>query len=428
MNILMIFRNNPLEASGAVALDMFHEFTKKGHQVKMLVNKYNDGYPEGVISMETPLLFWKRRIIYKLKTVFKLHKKDKTVWKYHFHELNEQTTFYSTGNILTKAGMKPDAIVILFAKNFVNSKNIYELNQRTGAPIYWMMYDTSVLTGGCHYSWDCTGYQRDCGNCPGLNSNDPHDSTYQNLQYKKKYMDKTDVHIVLASAWQELQVAKSSVFKNKPVHKIFISINPDIFKPIPREESRKKLGIPVDKKVIFFGAKSLLDERKGFKYLAEALGLLKNMLANDPALKEKIFLLVAGEATDKIKHLLNFDFLNMGMVDNSYGIASAYQAADVYICPSIEDAGPSMVNQSVMCGTPVVSFAQGVSLDIVISGQTGYRARQKDSADMAKGVYDILKMTDEEHAKMKNNCRELALGLFHPDKSIDNWLKIMQAN
>jgi glycosyltransferase involved in cell wall biosynthesis len=115
------------------------------------------------------------------------------------------------------------------------------------------------------------------------------------------------------------------------------------------------------------------------------------------------------------------------MVNNSDGVASAYQAADVFVCPSIEDAGPSMVNQSIMCGTPVVSFAQGVSLDIVITGKTGYRARVKESGDLAKGIYDILKMPAEEHLKMKNSCREIAFELFHPDVTLNNWLKIIKA-
>ena len=428
MNILMIFRNQPFEASGAVALDLFNEFKGKGHNVKLLVNKYSAGYPEGIISMETSYLFWKSKVVYKLKSIFKLHKKEKTNHRYHFHELNEQRTFYSTANILKRAAIKPDAIVILFAKNFINSKNIYELNQQTGAPVYWMMYDTSPLTGGCHYSWDCTGYQNTCGNCPGLFSNDPHDATYKNLMYKKSYMDKTDIHIVLASEWQNQQAQKSSVFKDHPIHKILIAINPEVFKPVAKEISRKKVGIAIEKKVIFFGAKSFNDERKGFKYLVEALEILKKMLADEPALLNNVFLLIAGEKTEKLKIQLPFEHINVGMLDNNYGVASAYQAADVYVCPSIEDAGPSMVNQSIMCGTPVVSFAQGVSLDIVITGQTGYRVKLKDSADMAKGIYDILRLTDTDHATMKNNCRQMALELFHPEATTNSWLKIMKAN
>lgn len=180
--------------------------------------------------------------------------------------------------------------------------------------------------------------------------------------------------------------------------------------------------------MIFIGAKNINDDRKGFKYLLEALKILKTLIQQEPGLTDKVFLLIAGEATHKIKDLLPFENINLGMLDNNYGVASAYQAADVYVCPSIEDAGPSMVNQSIMCGTPVVSFAQGVSLDIVITGKTGHLARLKDSEDMAKGIYDILRMPDDEYAKMKNNCRDFAMELYHPEVVVNKWLKIMKAN
>ncbi|MEP7165233.1 MAG: glycosyltransferase [Ferruginibacter sp.] len=427
MNILMIFRNHPFAASGAVSLDLFNDFKAKGHNVRLVVNQYDANYPEGIISMETSYLFWKNKILNKIKRTLGLNKVIPTVHKYHFHEIDQQRTFYKTGNILKKAGIKPDAIIVLFANSFINARNIYEIHKMTGKPVYWMMYDTSPLTGGCHYSWDCVGYQHSCGNCPGLFSSDPSDRTHQNLLYKKEHMDKTDISIVLASEWQYLQATKSAIFKDRPIHKILIAINPDIFKPVPKEIGRKKFYIGTEKKVIFFGAKNLKDERKGFKYLLEALKILHDMLGNEPALKNNVFLLLAGEDVDAIKNQLPFEYTNLGMLDNSHGVASAYQAADVFLCASIEDAGPSMVNQSIMCGTPVVSFAQGVSLDIVISGKTGHLASLKDSADMAKGLFDILKMPEAEYIQMKKNCRELALELYHPEVSTNNWLKIMKA-
>ena len=428
MNILMIFRNNPFEASGAVTLDLFNEFKSKGHNVRLLVNQYHADYPDDIISMETFYLFWKKKFINKVKKIVGLNKKINTNKRYHFHDIDLQKTFYKSGKLLKKANIKPDAIILLFSNNFINARNIYELHQMTGKPVFKMMYDTAPLTGGCHYSWDCIGYQNGCGNCPGLFSNDPNDITQRNLIYKKAYFDKTDISIVLASEWQYLQATKSMLFKDHAIHKILISINPEIFRPVPREVSREKVGIAAGKKVIFFGAKNFTDERKGFSYILEALKILKELLKSDPELMDKVFLLMAGEDTEKLKEQLPFENKNLGMLDNNYGVASAYQAADVYVCPSIEDAGPSMINQSVMCGTPVVSFAQGVSLDIVITGKTGYRARLKDSADMAKGIYEILKMPDEEHLKLKNNCRELAIELFHPDVSINKWLKILKVN
>jgi len=428
MNILMIFRNNPLETSGAVTLDLFNDFRAHGHHVCLLVNKYHPAYPEGVISMESKYAHWKERILNKLKRMLGMEKRLVSNPKYHFHEADESRMFYPTSSILKKAGMKPDAVVILFAKNFVNAKNIREIYERTHAPVYWLMYDTSPLTGGCHYSWDCTGYQKLCGSCPGLYSTNPNDITHKNMLLKQKHINPINISLIIASKWQELQAEKSSLFKDKKVHKIFISINPDVFYPMPFSECRPPLNIPVDKKVIFFGAYFLNHERKGMQYLLDALNILHGRLKAQPRLYSNVLLLIAGLETDLIKPMLPFPFIDLGMLNNSTGVAAAYRAADVFVCPSIEDAGPSMVNQSIMSGTPVVAFNQGVAMDIVIPGKTGYLASMKDASSLAEGLYRILMLDTEDHQEMKNNCRELGMELLNPQKNTGKWLEILENN
>jgi len=283
------------------------------------------------------------------------------------------------------------------------------------------------LTGGCHYAWECKGYQNNCGNCPGLFSTDPFDITFKNLQYKKKYLDRTDIRIVTGSEWQYRQIKESALFKNYHIHKILTAFNTDIFKPVAKEVIRKKNGIPKEKKIIFFGAYQLFDERKGMKYLLDSFKILKDLLTTNFELNNNILLLIAGTGFDKIKDHLPFEYHNMGMLDNSYGIASAYQAADIFVCPSIEDSGPSMINQSIMCGTPVVCFSMGVALDLVFNGKTGYRAKLKDNKDLAQGMYNILSTPACEYEIMQNNCRQLALDLFQPAVNINNWLQILNS-
>lgn len=43
-----------------------------------------------------------------------------------------------------------------------------------------------------------------------------------------------------------------------------------------------------------------------------------------------------------------------------------YCAADVFMSTTIADSGPMMVNYSIACGTPVVSFPIGVAQDLVM--------------------------------------------------------------
>ena len=37
-------------------------------------------------------------------------------------------------------------------------------------PVIWTMHDLWPITGGCHYSYDCLNYTKNCGNCYVLGS------------------------------------------------------------------------------------------------------------------------------------------------------------------------------------------------------------------------------------------------------------------
>lgn len=429
MNILLINYNNPFQESGIVALDLFKGFKKKGHNVKVLVNTYSADYPEGIITMETLLSSLKRRFLYKLQYHFNIDSNflTKTDPNYCIFELDEQKEFYKTRKLLSKADFIPQIIVILFAKDFINIKNIYELYQKTNSPVLWVMFDMAPMTGGCHYAWDCEGYKKNCGNCPGLFSANPFDITYKNLNYKKDFIDRTNIQVIAGSEWQYRQAKESMLFKDKIIHKILISVDPAVFKPVDKPEIKTKLGIPTDKKVIFFGALGLNSARKGMKYLLESLTILKELIKSDAEIGDKIFLLTAGYGFEKIKDYLPFEFKNLGLLDNTYGIASCYETADIFVCPSIEDSGPTMINQSLMCGTPVVSFEMGVAIDLVITGKTGYLAKIKDSRDLAQGIYNILALDSNKFNKLSENCRELALKLYSPEIQIDKFEDVIRS-
>lgn len=428
MNILIINNSNPFYSSGIVSLDLLKEFQKKGHSVKLLVNEYSPDYPEEVKSIESFYSYWQIKFWNKVKSVLKLkNNTDITDPKYRFHELNEKKLYYATKLLLRKAKIKPDIIFVLFAKEFLNAKNIYELDQRTHALIFWLMYDMAPFTGGCHYSWECKGFQNNCGNCPGLYSLDPFDLTYENLLFKRNYISKTNIQIIAASEWQYRQAKSSSLFRNKPIHKILLSIDPTVFKPINKEEIRLKFGIPSDKKVVFFGSMGLTDERKGMMYLIESLKILMEKITSaSHDIEKDILLLIAGDRFEGIADSLYFKYLYLGLLDNTSGIASAFQAADVFVCPSVEDSGPMMINQSIMCGTPVVSFEMGVALDLVETGKTGYRAKIKDSTDMAQGIYDILTLDSGNYKRLSNNCREWALRFCSPEVYMEQIWNIIE--
>jgi glycosyltransferase involved in cell wall biosynthesis len=424
MNILIINSNNPLITSGIVALDIYNGFKNKGHNVRLLVNEYDSKYPKGIVSKETHYLVLKKKILGKLRRILYLQRNVITDPNYHMHELQEQKTYCNTDKLLHIAGLKPDVTIVLFAKKFINPKNIYELSEITNSPVYWLMYDMAPFTGGCHYAWDCLGYQSTCGNCPGLYSSDPFDITFANLDYKKSYFDKSNIQLIAGSEWQYRQAKSSSLFKNKTIYKLLLPVNSSVFAPIDKEKLRLERNIASSMKIIFFGSVYMSQVRKGMHYLLESLKILKDRIKGS-YLQDNILLLIAGNQIDEIAESLPFKYKYLGVLDNTQGIASAYQTADVFICPSIEDSGPTMINQSLMCGTPVVAFEMGVALDIVINGKTGYRAKLKDSNDLAQGLYNILTLNERDYRYLADYCREFALEQFSNEVHIELFENIL---
>jgi glycosyltransferase involved in cell wall biosynthesis len=87
----------------------------------------------------------------------------------------------------------------------------------------------------------------------------------------------------------------------------------------------------------------------------------------------------------------------------------AFNAATLFVCPTLEDSGPGILGQAMLCGTPTVAFATGAAVDMIKTGHTGYLARPGDSVDLAEGIKYIFNTSPEEYATMKENCRETGM-------------------
>jgi glycosyltransferase involved in cell wall biosynthesis len=418
MKILILSSPNPTKTAGVVAADIYYGLKKiAGNDVKMLVKAWEEYDDKNIITCESRFDTFKNLITNKIKHrlskygAIKLHKTNPD---YHVQDYDQTVTYYSSKKMIKKVGFVPDVILVLFMQNFLSYKNLHELGKITGAKTYQLLMDMAPYTGICHYAWDCTGYTKQCGKCPALYSNDPNDQSHINWAFKKQYIEQTNIDVIAVAEWQLRQVHMSSLYANKKVHKMFLATDSTVFKPGDKGRLRAEWGIGADRKVIYFGSVGLDHKRKGMFYLLESLKILKQQVKDTP-LENDILLLIAGKGIESITGSLEFEHKSLGMLHDSKSLAMAYQVADVFICPSIEDAGPTMINQSVMCGTPVVAFEMGVALDLVKTGETGYRAVLRDSTDMAKGINYILSLNKDDYNKMSVNCRQLAMENYDID-------------
>lgn len=337
----------------------------------------------------------------------------------------EKGEFFPIERLISVLPFKPDAIIVHWVAYYLTTRMMRRLNEILGAPLYWYMMDMAPLTGGCHYAFDCEGYMHNCGRCPQI-SNSVGDFDVSRRQMQKKLNDLRDVDItpVVPSSWLKRQAEASTMFGGRSVKLIMLGVDANIFKPIPQVEARITLGLPVAGKIVFFGAHNINEERKGIRYLIEALNILHEKLSDNKILKESIIVVTAGLSASMDELFIPFKHIHIGFLKGEECLAAAYQAADVFVNASIEDSGPMMINESILCGTPVVAFDMGVSPDLVHTGRTGYRAKLRDAHDMARGLQILFELDTAAALSMRIACRELGLKLCHPDVQVRAFMEV----
>lgn len=319
--------------------------------------------------------------------------------KYAPYNLYESLDFYDPKDLLNVLPQNPTHIMVHWVSGYANAKYVRTLQELTGAKVYYWMIDEACLSGGCHFPWDCEGYKTGCADCPMTKSHIIKSIVHKNFLYKQHYIP-ADAEVVLPTEIDRIRFEQSLLWKGHQWHKMIEIVNEEMFYPSEDTQALKKdLGLPTDKRLLLLGSANLSEERKGMRVLIEALQKID---------RTDIVCVVIG-SQDKLA--IELPNIRLGRVDIPT-LAKLYRIADIFVCPSLEDSGPQMINQSIMSGTPVVAFEMGVALDIVKTGETGYLAKWNDADDLAKGINQLLDMPTNQFEQMRKNCRELAVSSY----------------
>ncbi len=217
-----------------------------------------------------------------------------------------------------------------------------------------------AFTGGCHCSNNCDRFQQDCGNCPQLNRMGENDLSRSILRRKKEAWNGLDITIVTPSNWLAECAKESSLFKNWRIEIIYNGLDLNLFKPINKITACEIWNLPINKKLILFGAMSATsDYNKGFDLLYKGL----KQLAVKWSGKAELVVFGAGEPENTPDFGLPVHYL--GRLHDDVSLALLYSAADVMVVPSRQEAFGQTASESLTCGTPVVSFGSTGLLDIV---------------------------------------------------------------
>ncbi|MCB0209515.1 MAG: glycosyltransferase family 4 protein [Anaerolineae bacterium] len=288
-------------------------------------------------------------------------------------------------------------------------------------PAIFTFHDMWPITGHCTYSYDCERWRNGCGHCPypQVHPAIKRDNTHIEWKLKKWAYNNAHLSLVALNQWLADKISQS-LLSHLPLHQISNGLDIKTYQPLNAAVCRSKLGIPLDKKVLMFMALDLTDRRKGADLLLESLQRLP------ASLKSNLVLLLMGGGGEALAEAVGLDTVNLGYIRDDKQKAAAYSAADLFVFPTRADNQPLVLQESMACGTPLVSFNVGGVPELVRHGHTGYLAQPEDAEAFKKGIIQLLE-DDALRSTLGKQCRAVAVNEYSLDLQVEQHITLYQS-
>ena len=178
--------------------------------------------------------------------------------------------------------LEADVIHLHWVANYLTSSSLSALAS-LGKPVVWTLHDMRPFTGGCHFSAECKGFQRDCSSCPQLL---PvlHSFPPRSQAAKTEVLNLLRPVFVAPSRWLANECASSSAASSCDVEVIPYGIDVSTFAPVVQREAKSRLGLDENARYVMLGAHSLEEKRKGGLLAQQVL----QQVARDPSAAEPV--------------------------------------------------------------------------------------------------------------------------------------------
>ena len=311
-----------------------------------------------------------------------------------------------------------DILHLHWISEFLDCRSLFDWVPRR-IPVVWTLHDMNAFTGGCHFDSGCGRHRGSCGECPKLGSTEEGDLSRQVWNRRQRAysrMSLTQLQLVAPCRWVADEVRQSGLLGRFPVTVIPNGVDLDAFAPRDRNLARDVLGVPRDAKVLLFAAHRVGERRKGFPFLVEAIGGLREI--------QNLHLLSVGGNSDLQQ--LGIPYHPLGYISNERLLSVVYSAADLCVVPTLQETGPMIAIESLACGTPVVGFPAGDMPDMVRAGLTGLLVPLGDSQALREGIRHML-ASPVALAEMSTNCRRIAVEKYSIHRLARDYLELYES-
>lgn len=256
---------------------------------------------------------------------------------------------------------------------------LFDYLKKAGKPVVWTLHDCWTFTGHCAYfsQINCNKWKEGgCSSCPQKRRYPASllfDRSNKNYLKKKELFTGIDNMVIVTPSNWIADLTRQSFLGNYPVKVIHNGIDVSVFKPT-QSDFRKRYNL--QGKVVILGVASVWGERKGFGDMIKLAELLSE--------NERIVLVGLNE---KQASALPKNIIGITRTNNAGELAQIYTAADVFVNPTYEDNYPTVNLEAQSCGTPVVTYRTGGSIESVPLGNV---VEQGDVSGLLEKIREIV--------------------------------------
>lgn len=321
----------------------------------------------------------------------------------------------ATKRIISKIKeIKPDIVQLHCLHGYyINYKYLFEYLTQTNIPIVWTFHDCWAFTGHCTY-FDFVGCERWKTECYSCIQKHQYPKGILFDRSRKNYLDKKtlfnsvkNLTIVPVSYWLG-DLVKQSFLNKYPIHVIQNGIDIDAFSPCDDFEPILKKYEMIGKRILL-GVASTWDSRKGLDDFIRLFSLLD----------KNYQIVLVGLSQSQVDNL-PVGIIGLRRTESVKQLAQFYSLADVFVNPTYEDTFPTTNLEALACGTPVITYRTGGSVESV-SEDVGKVVAKGNIEQLRNAILEVISIGKTNY---RDSCRERAVSLYNKDDRFREYLNL----
>ena len=301
---------------------------------------------------------------------------------------------------------------------FINYKILFEYLREKDIPVVWTLHDCWSFTGHCSYFslQGCERWKTGCHHCPLKNAYPSSwllDRSSKNYQQKEQsFRSVSNLTLVPVSDWLA-ELVKESFMKGANVHRIYNGVDVNVFQPTQNNAYavREKYGIAPSTKILM-GCAPGFGLRKGYKDFIKLSGLLESSYQ----------IIMVGVTENQKPELEASGIIAVSRTESVEELALYYNSADIFLNLTYEDNFPTTNLEALACGTPVITYRTGGSIEAV-DDHTGIIVEQGNIDGIVKAIEIIVNSNIDYTQEL---CRERATALYNKNDRFQEYLSLYE--